>query len=125
MVELGGTIVRYEWDFDNDGTYDALSQTTSNVRHVYPTASTYRSTIRVTSDTGYSSTDTVTIVVEESPPTAMAQAGPIRGNAPLAVQLNGSGIDADGTIVKYEWDFDSNGTVDYTSAATGATAPHL
>src|SRR5262249_45041927 len=38
-----------------------------------------------------------------------------------AVNLNGSGSDADGTIVRYDWDFEDDGTVDYTSAVSGNT----
>ncbi len=121
VTELSGTIIQYEWDFDGDGTYDAVSHTTPSIRHVYSTPGTYNSILRVTSDVGYSNTDAVTVVAGENPPTAMADAAPLRGNLPLVVNFNGSGSDADGTLVKYEWDFENNGTFDYVSDVTGVT----
>jgi hypothetical protein len=53
-------------------------------------------------------------------PVAALTATPDNGGAPLIVDLDASGsTDADGTIVKYEWDYTDDGTYD---ADTGATA---
>jgi len=51
-------------------------------------------------------------------PVAVAQAAPETGDSPLTVTLvsNGS-YDADGTIVKYQWDFEGDGKFDTSSAA--------
>ncbi len=121
VTELSGTVTQYEWDFDGDGTYDAISEISPNALHVYPTAGTYTSTLRVTTDLGYSNTDSVTITITPTPPQAQALAVPVEGNVPLAVTFNGSGIDVDGTIVKYEWDFENDGSIDFTSPTTGET----
>lgn len=54
------------------------------------------------------------------PPTAAIAASAI-GNTRYAFALNGSGTDPDGTIVRYEWDFDDDGEIDWSSPTTGAT----
>ncbi len=121
VTELSGTITQYEWDFDGDGTYDAISDISPNALHVFQTAGTYTATVRVSTDLGHSNTDSVTITVTQTPPQAYASAVPAQGNAPLAVTFNGSGMDPDGTIATYEWDFDNDGTFDFTSTDTGET----
>lgn len=40
------------------------------------------------------------------------------------VTLSGSGSDPDGSIVRYDWDFEDDGVTDYTSTSTGVTT-HL
>ena len=40
----------------------------------------------------------------------------------VGVFFGGSGIDKDGTIAKYEWDFDGDGIYDWSSDSTGATS---
>ncbi|MFA5772357.1 MAG: PKD domain-containing protein [Thermoplasmata archaeon] len=64
--------------------------------------------------------DTVSIIVNDNPPTA--NAGPdktVFANAD--VSFTGTGIDNDGTIKKYEWDFNGDGIYDWSSTATGST----
>jgi hypothetical protein len=43
-------------------------------------------------------------------PVAQAQAVPTSGPAPLVVAFDGSGVDSDGTIAAYAWDFGDGGT---------------
>ncbi len=50
--------------------------------------------------------------------TANAEATPSSGGAPLAVRLTGS---SNGNVVLYEWDFDGNGTYDWSSPLSGDT----
>ena len=45
---------------------------------------------------------------------------PVSGGAPLTVTFSGVGTDT-GSIFKYEWDFDGNGTYDWSSTVTGNT----
>lgn len=40
----------------------------------------------------------------------------------VPVSLTAAGNDPDGTVVLYEWDFEDDGTVDYTSATPGAVS---
>jgi hypothetical protein len=59
-----GTIVNYEWDWDNDGTYD-FNTTTPNTTHDYGSQITTECTLRVTDDDGDSSTITKWVYVLE------------------------------------------------------------
>jgi len=56
-------------------------------------------------------------------PTATVTAAAF-GNTKKAFALDATASDADGSIVLYEWDFDSDGTYDWSSA-TGAATTHL
>jgi len=56
-----GTIVKYEWDWTNDGSYDYDSGTDPTVSHEYTTAGEYTCKVRVTDDDGAVDTDTIAI----------------------------------------------------------------
>lgn len=69
---------------------------------------------------GNVSSHTVRLVIVpppvNEPPVAKLTATPSSGTAPLAVRLDGtSSYDPDGTIVKYEFDVDGNGTWDVSN----------
>lgn len=53
-------------------------------------------------------------------PTAVASADPITGDSPLTVTLSAAGSsDPDGTIVRWQWDFENDGTYDWSSTTSG------
>jgi PKD repeat protein len=116
-----GTIVQYEWDFNGDGVYDYSNSNTPITSSTFNTAGFYTATIRVTDDDGLTASDSVVIQVGNAP-TANAAASPLTGTAPLSVDFTGSGDDADGSIVMHEWDFDGDGTFDFSSASNGNTS---
>ncbi len=122
--DLDGPIVLYEWDFDGDGSFDYSSPSVGPVRHVYSSGGVYNATVKVTDADGNTATDSLTITVSDANPVAYAQAAPKDGSAPLTVAFSGSGSDADGQIVKYEWDFTSDGSYEYSSTST-ASANHV
>ncbi|MCB1775561.1 MAG: PKD domain-containing protein, partial [Gammaproteobacteria bacterium] len=117
----GGSIVSYRWDFDGDGTFDTTDSVATDRDHTYPTAGSYDAQLEVTDNLGRTASDVCTIVVSGSPPTAVADASPSNGPIPLAVSLSCSGTDLDGTIALYEWDFEGDGTFDYSHATSGST----
>ena len=120
-----GHIVLYEWDFDGDGVFDWSSTTTGNTSYTYTEIGTYRAVFRVTDNEGATATavamTTVVSVGPEGSPTAQGSATPDTGPAPLTVRFSGTGTDPDGTIVRYEWDFENDGVYDWSSDSSGNT----
>jgi hypothetical protein len=56
-ADADGTIVKYEWDFDGDGVYDWSSDTSCLTTHVFNTAGSYTSVLRVTDNDGATDID--------------------------------------------------------------------
>ena len=122
-----GTIVRYEWDFEDDGSVDYSSTSSGDVSHLYSLGS-HRAKLTVTDDDGAIGLDVTTFTVAVNvPPHAVASyTCPAAGcNSATPVQFSAAGsADSDGTIVLYAWDFDGDGVNDFTSSTTGNTS-HL
>jgi subtilisin family serine protease len=57
-----GTIVSYEWDWDNDGVYDDRTSS-PKITHAWSEAHTGTITLRVTDDEGLTDTDTTSVTV--------------------------------------------------------------
>lgn len=109
-----GTIVSYQWDFNNDGVYD---RTTTTPTTQYAFLATTQVVLRVTDNGGDTSTDRgrVTIIADASDPVAMLQL-PDSALVGTPVTLDASGsYDTNGTIVSYAWDFESDGVTDATT----------
>ncbi len=114
-----GKIVKYEWNF-NDGS---KVQTTKTVSHVFEKAGTYEVTLKIT-DEKDNSGETKLVIKVESPkgtPKVKISTDPalsegstfLEGKAPFAIVFDATGTtDSDNNIVNYEWDFNSDGTVD-------------
>jgi len=118
-TDSDGRVVSYKWDFDGDGTYDS-SDTTGRATHTYAVQGTYRATLRTTDDDANVDTTSVPVVVTNLRPSASA-GGPYRVKINVPVELYGSGSDADGHVVSYEWDFDGDGTYDWSDSTGGAS----
>ncbi|MEP0815135.1 MAG: PKD domain-containing protein, partial [bacterium] len=108
--DMDGEIALYAWDFEGDGTYDAIGEV---VNHTYALEGTYNVKLRVTDNEGAWDVDTVAVAVGPAanmPPSAVLQAFPVSGDAPLAVTFDASGSsDPDGRIVSFHWDFGGDG----------------
>jgi hypothetical protein len=117
------SIVKYEWDFESDGTYDATGMTVS---HTYPAHGDYIVTLRVTDDNVPPLTDTDTCTVHITPPPHPPVAdpdGPYTGCPDVPVTLDGTGsfdIDTGDSIVSYGWELDMVAPYDFDDA-TGPT----
>ncbi len=111
---LTGGSIKY-----GDGSEDIYDSPPFQTTHKYSTPGTYEVTLRVC-HYGTCASTTKTLIVTNQPPTA--DAGPdatVKVNH--LITLNGSGTDEDGSIVLYEWDFDGDGTYDWSSTANGVT----
>jgi PKD repeat protein len=117
-----GTIEVFRWDFESDGSWDTYDTVARDYTHIYNNPGSYNATLFVQSSTGETATETILISVENNPPVATADVQPSNGEVPLAVQMIGSGYDVDGSIVLYEWDFDGDGTFDWSSTTSGNTS---
>ena len=116
--DTDGTIVQYDWDFDSDGTYDLLDGG-ATPDYTYPEGGTYTATVRVTDNddlTDTAETSPFSIPVNVAPPEAIGTAD-VDDEQPLLVAFDASeSFDTDGTIVRYDWDMDNDGTFETEDA---------
>jgi hypothetical protein len=73
--DADGSIVLYEWDFENDGIMDANSLVPGSTNHTYTTAGPYTVKLRVTDNQGGIGLDAENIVVATSAAIYMATTG--------------------------------------------------
>jgi len=123
-TDADGTIAKYEWDLDGDGAFETDSGTNPIVMRTYTAEAVFDVRLRVTDNDG--GTDltvrTITVIGNEAP-TASFTATPNPAIVGQTVQFNGSGSsDPDGTIVRYEWDIDGNGTYETDTGASPTTS---
>jgi len=108
----GGTITKYEWDWNNDGIFDEEG---SDLYHAWNTAGTFQVQLRVTDDED--STDTldppIQVNIVNALPTASAEADTYVVQPGEEVQFDGSAstdTDCGGiSIVEWEWDWEGDG----------------
>jgi len=106
-----GEIVAWAWDF-GDGVASE-GQTTS---HTYQRGGNYTVTLIVTDDQGELALQTQSLRIIGRHPVARFTFTPEIPNVEKEVTLNASGsFDLDGTIVRYEWDFNGDGEVELIS----------
>jgi PKD repeat protein len=113
-----GTIVKYEWDVNNDGIYE-YSSPTSTQSHTYAQQGTYIIKLRVTDNLGITDNATTTVTVSDTTPSALFTASPTSGPAPLTVTFSNSSTGYDQPL-SYAWDFDNDGTVNSTTTNPSA-----
>ena len=117
----GGSIVRYRWDFNGDGIFDTADAVAQDYTYTYTAPGSYTATLEVLNNLSQTATDSCAISAQGNAPTAAADVSPSNGPVPLDVTLSCTGSDPDGQIVLYEWDFEGDGTFDFSSATTGVT----
>lgn len=114
-----GAIIKYEWDFNNDGAYDLTTTTPDAITHTFGIFGVSQITLRVTDN--YLATDTVTHDVECINGWRQYIANPdIRIEEQLSVAAIGAGNDARAWVA-YQ-DFNATDlTVQHALTATGST----
>lgn len=111
-----GTITNYQWDFQNDGVFDASGKIAF---HRYTMPGTYTVRLVVTDNQGATGSTLKPVVVSpiviNQPPVAQftySPTSPVVGQ-PITFNATAS-YDPDGHIVNYEWDMNGDGTTDQT-----------
>lgn len=103
------TVVRYEWDFDSDGTVDATGQVISVV---FATPGQHTVRLRVTDADGANDTETRTVRVNARPTARFSTQPPVVLPGEATRFDASESTDPDGRIVAYEWDVDGDGRMD-------------
>jgi PKD repeat protein len=123
-TDSDGTIVSYDWDMDNDGSFE-ITNGGSSQQDTYFTSGIKTVGVRVTDDDGATDSTTATCDVNV-PPVANLIPNPPSGNLPLSVTWDATGSsDSDGTIVQYDWDLNNDGSFEVTNGGpTQSPAPY-
>lgn len=120
-ASVNAMIESFEWDFDNDGTYD-ISEPIGRIQsYRFDTPGSYIVRLKVTDDAGNESIGETTVTVNNAPPTVTAEASPSNGAVPLTVSFSVTASDNEG-VASYAWDFDGDGTNEESSDTTGNTS---
>ncbi len=120
-LDFDGTITRYEWDLDGDGSFETDTGTESFVSTRYFSPGTLTVGLRV-SDTGEPSPNTdeaeVTMMILAGPSASFdfSPADPLTGES---VTFTSTSSDPDGSIASQAWDLDNDGSFD---DGTGSSA---
>lgn len=113
-------IVQFRWDFDGNGSTDVTDTVGRDQTFVYAQPGSYAAALTILDSLGRTDKRTQTIVVGNAPPVASSTASPTNGAAPLSVTFTTTATDANG-VVKFEWDFDGNGSIDRVINGTAGT----
>ena len=116
-----GTIVKYLWDLDGNGTFEVDGGAAKTRSVVFATNGSHVVHVRAVDDYGDTGDKQLTVDVTDPPVAGTIDATPAqpRPGATVTLTVNGA-TDDDGTIDHYEWNF-GDGTTDVTDAAHPST----
>jgi hypothetical protein len=123
-----GSELEFQWDFNNDGTYETTWSSSATATHSYPTAGNYKVTLMVRDDIGAADVDTtsVEIVQFNNPPTTPVVGGPETGNDDTSYSYTAVSTDADDDTIQYMfiWGDGSNTTTSFVANGTQVSESH-
>ena len=105
-----GTIVSYAWDTDGDGIMDRSGP---RITVSFPEVGDHSVSLTVTDDDGLTASASATVTMmpdARTPPTAVINSSDVYIHPGNGFSVSGSGSDADGTVVAYEWKTDTGCT---------------
>ena len=110
-----GRGLTYEWDLDDDGTYDSGlpgNADHSEVKHTFATVGAHRIRVRATDEDGRHGTAELTVHVHagNAAPQGSLGATPTAPHIGTQITVHASGYDRDGSIASIDYDLDANGT---------------
>jgi len=111
-----GSIAKYEWDLDGNGTFETSTATSPVVDAPFATVSTKTVRVKVTDIYNASSVASTTVGVHAAPD-AKFSATPAPAVVGEQVQFDGSDSLVNEPVVKFEWDLDGNGTFETNTGA--------
>ena len=112
-------VLTYEWDLENDGTYAPPAGPTLTTS--WSTAGTRTVKLRVTDPSGAVTVASVAVVVRNVTPVATVSASPASPRTGQETTLTAAATDADGTVVRYQWDLDGDGSYERDTGTTPTT----
>ena len=123
-TDIDGSITKYEWDLDGNGTFETDTGTQSFASAQYFTPGPHTVRLKV-SDTGeptpHTDQDQVTVTVQ-GPPDASFNISPGSPKTGDTITLTSTSSDSDGVIAGQEWDLDNDGDFDDASGAATTTS---
>lgn len=115
-VDQDGTIAKFELDYEGDGIFEKSFNQAATDKFIFLKPGNFATKLRTTDDKGLSSMTQLSIVVNQNnPPTATLASSVDSGYPPLRVEFTPNASDSDGEVVKFEWDFNGDGTIDETT----------
>jgi len=111
--DTDGTIVVYQWESSIDGELSTDEDFSNNNLSL----GQHTITFRVQDNDGTSNTVNRELWIYASPVAIAGQDS--TGTPGVPLQFSGAGTDEDGTITKYEWDFDGDGVFEWSSTENG------
>ncbi len=117
-----GSISKYEWDFDGDGTYDWTSTTSGNITYNYSTGGNYTARFNVTDNDGATNTMDVDIKINYLPNVWINSPTEVEFKVGKQVSFVGVAQDTDGAIDSVTWNSNIDGEL---STATSFNISNL
>ena len=118
VSDVYSKVEQYKWDFDGNGTWDdsaSLPDTIMSRSHVYTHEAEYKTIVYIEDDSGMVKLDTVAITVGNLPPVISFIRADTTISIKDSIRFFGTVTDADGTIKEYAWDFEGDGTFEFTN----------
>lgn len=103
---VSGSIIKYRWDFENNGTID---DSTASPSFIYPIAGTQQSRLIAISNNNCTNQNINPVIVHFNP---VAQFYAPSTCLPAGTQFNNASYSSDGPITSYAWDFNSDNVFD-------------
>jgi len=103
---VSGSIIKYRWDFENNGTID---DSTSNPAYVYPVAGTLQSRLVAISNNNCVNQNVNPVIVHFNPTAKFSAPSTCM---PANTNFTNLSTSSDGSITSYAWDFNGDNIVD-------------